>query len=222
MTSTADMPQLLRLFFIQHKQVSIPGVGNFHLVRKPAAHDIASRKLLAPEYSIHFDPHNDSPSRDLFAYISRKKNISEWEAIGMVNEFSVELKEILRTGKRFQWDGIGMMETIPGGQVILKPADLHYDFLPDVHSNRVIRKEVAHTILVGETERSSGESKQWLGEDVVVAKAGWWIAAAIIAAIALIMIFYQFFRNDYSFVSGKQTPVAVATESAQHQDKTAQ
>src|SRR6187397_3120324 len=98
MTSTADMPQLLRLFFIQHKQVSIPGVGNFHLVRKPAAHDIASRKLLAPEYSIHFDPHNDSPSRDLFAYISRKKNISEWEAIGMVNEFSVELKEILRTG----------------------------------------------------------------------------------------------------------------------------
>jgi len=216
------MPQLLRLFFIQHKQVSIPGVGNFHLVRKPAAHDIASRKLLAPEYSIHFDPHNDSPSRDLFAYISRKKNISEWEAIGMVNEFSVELKEILRTGKRFQWDGIGMMETIPGGQVILKPADLHYDFLPDVHSNRVIRKEVAHTILVGETERSSGESKQWLGEDVVVAKAGWWIAAAIIAAIALIMIFYQFFRNDYSFVSGKQTPVAVATESTQHQDKTAQ
>jgi hypothetical protein len=56
----------------------------------------------------------------------------------------------------------------------------------------------------------------------VVAKAGWWIAAAIIAAIALIMIFYQFFRNDYSFVSGKQTPVAVAAESAQHQDKTAQ
>jgi hypothetical protein len=41
----------------------------------------------------------------------------------MVNEFSVELKEILRTGKRFQWDGIGMMETVPGGQVILKPAD---------------------------------------------------------------------------------------------------
>ena len=222
MTSTADMPQLLRLFFIQHKQVTIPGVGNFHLVRKPAAHDIASRKLVAPEYSIHFDPLNDSPSRDLFAYISRKKNISEWEAIGMVNEFSVELKEKLRAGKRFQWSGVGTMETIPGGQVILKSADLKYDFLPDVQSMRVIRKEEAHTVLVGEMERSSGESKQWLEEDVVVAKAGWWIAAAIIAAIALIMIFYQFFRNDYSFVSGKQTPVVVATESAQHLDKTAQ
>ena len=222
MTSTADMPQLLRLFFIQHKQVTIPGVGNFHLIRKPASHDIASRKLTAPEYSIQFDPLNDSPSRDLFAYISRKKNVSEWEAIGMVNEFSLELKEKLRAGKQFHWNGVGTMETIPGGEVILKAADLKYDFLPDVQSTRVIRKEEGHTVLVGERERSSGESKQWLEEDVVVAKAGWWIAAAIIAAIALIMIFYQFFRNNYSFVSGKQTPVAVATEPSQHLDKPAQ
>jgi hypothetical protein len=82
MTSTADMPQLLRLFFIQHKQVSIPGVGNFHLVRKPAAHDIASRKLLAPEYSIHFDPHNDSPSRDCLPIYPGKKIFQSGKQLG--------------------------------------------------------------------------------------------------------------------------------------------
>ena len=140
----------------------------------------------------------------------------------MVNEFALVLKEKLRAGKRFQWSGVGTMETIPGGQVILKTAGLKYGFLPDVSSMRVIRKEEAHTVLVGETERSSGESKQWLEEDIVVARAGWWIAAAVIAAVALIMIFYQFFRNDYSFVSGKQTPVTVAAETSQHLDKPAQ
>jgi hypothetical protein len=86
----------------------------------------------------------------------------------------------------------------------------------------VIRKEVAHTVLVGERERSSGDSQQWLEEDVVVDKAGWWIAAVIIAAIALIMIFYQFFLNDYSFVSGKQTPVITAAVQIQQEDKTLQ
>jgi hypothetical protein len=44
----------------------------------------------------------------------------------------------------------------------------------------------------------------------------------IIAAIALIMIFYQFFLNDYSFVSGKQTPVITAAVHIQQEDKTLQ
>lgn len=197
----------------------MPGVGSFHLIRKPATHDIASRQLMAPEYSVQFDPLNDSPNRDLFMYLSRKKNVNEWEAIGLVNEFSMTLKEALRTGKRFDWDGIGTLETIPGGQVILKPVDFGYDFMPHVYSNRVIRKEASHTVLVGETERSSGESHQWLEEDVVVAKAGWWITAAIIAAIALILVFYQFFRNNYSFVSGRQSTITTATAPVQYEDK---
>jgi nucleoid DNA-binding protein len=220
MTANRDMPELLRSFLIQHKHVSVPGLGSFHLVRKPATHDIASRKLLAPEYSIHFDALNDSPDRQLFAYVSRKMNLPEWEAIGMVNQFALELKDKLKTGKHVHWEGIGDLETIPGGQVILRNTDLHYDFLPHVSSNRVIRKEVAHTVLVGERERSSDESPQWLEEDVVVAKAGWWVAAVIIAAIALIMIFFQFFRNDYSFVSGKQTPVVTTSAQSQYEEKT--
>jgi nucleoid DNA-binding protein len=221
MTSTADMPQLLRLFFVQHKSVSIPGVGSFQLLRKPATSDIASRQLLAPQYSIHFDSINDTPSRDLFAYISRKKNVSEWEAIGLVNEFSVQLKESLRTGKKFEWPGLGSLETIPGGQLILKQEDISCDFLPTVSSNRVIRREAEHTVLVGEFERSSGESQQWLEDDVVVAKAGWWITAAVIAAIALLLIFFQFFRNDFAFISGRHTNTNVQSAPQQYEDKTA-
>lgn len=222
MTTTREFPLLLRMFFLQHKHLSVPGLGSLHLVRKPATHDIASRQLLAPAYSIHFDEHNDSPSRELFGYVSKKLNLPEWEAIGLVNQFAMELKETLRTGKHYHWEGIGDLETIPGGQVILKAANVDLSFMPHVSSNRVIRKEVAHTVLVGERERSSGDAQQWLEEDVVVDKAGWWVAAVIIAAIALIMIFYQFFRNDYSFVSGKQTPVNTAQVQDQHEDKTLQ
>lgn len=222
MTVTKDMPELFKRFFFQYKHLSIPGLGSFHLVRKPASHDIASRQLLAPEYNVHFDALNDSPDRELFNYVSRKLNLTEWEAIGLVNQFSQELKETLRTGKQYNWPGIGLLETIPGGQVILKGDNLNYTFLPHVPSKRVIRKEASHTILVGERERSTGDAQQWLEEDVVVAKAGWWVAAVIIAAIALIMIFYQFFRNDYSFVSGKQTPVTTTSERVQYEEKTVQ
>lgn len=222
MSTSRELPLLLRMFFLQHKHLSVPGLGSLHLVRKPAAHDIASRQLLAPEFSIHFDAHNDSPNRELFGYVSRKLNLPEYEAIGMVNQFAMDLKETLRTGKHYHWEGIGELETIPGGQVILKSSAVDLPFLPHVSSNRVIRKEVAHTVLVGERERSSGDAQQWLEEDVVVAKAGWWVAAVIIAAIALIMIFYQFFRNDYSFVSGKQTPVTTAAVQHQYEDKTVQ
>ena len=222
MSSAKELPLLLRMFFLQHKHLSVPGLGSLHLVRKPATHDIASRQLLAPAFSIHFDEHNDSPNKELFGYVSKMLNLPEWEAIGLVNQFALELKETLRTGKHYHWEGFGDLETIPGGQVILKAATIDFPFMPHVSSNRVIRKEVAHTVLVGERERSSGDSQQWLEEDVVVDKAGWWIAAVIIAAIALIMIFYQFFLNDYSFVSGKQTPVITAAVQIQQEDKTRQ
>lgn len=221
MNSTADMPQLLRLFFIQHKSVSIPGVGSFQMRRKPASSDIASRQLLAPQYSIHFDSINDTPSKDLFTYISRKKNVSEWEAMGLVNEFSASLKEALRTGKKYEWSGLGSLETIPGGQLILRAEDVSCDFLPAVASNRVIRREAEHTVLVGEFERSSGESQQWLEEDVVVAKAGWWITATVLAAAALLLIFSRFFRDDYSFLSGRQTNTKIQSAPQQYEDKTA-
>lgn len=215
------MPRLLRLFFIQNRQVSIPGVGSFHLLRKSAAHDQATRQLLPPGYSVHFDQMNDNPSRELFDYISRKTNVGEWEAIGMVNGFAMELKDILRTGKPFNWEGVGVLEAIPGGQVILRPSDLAYDFMPGVSSRRVIRKDASHTVLVGETERSSHESQQWLEEDVVVARTGWWVGAAVIAAVALGLIFFQFFRNNYRFVSGKQSVITTSAAAPQYEEKTA-
>jgi hypothetical protein len=216
-----DMPRLLRHFFIQNRQVSIPGIGSFHLVRIPARVDVASRQLLAPGYSVQFDPLQDNPTADLFSYISRKTLVNEWEAIGMLNEFGMGLKDRLRTGKKFIWEGVGTLETIPGGQVILRPANMDYNFMPGVPSTRVIRKDASHTVLVGETERSSNETRQSLEEDVVVARAGWWVSAAVIAAIALGLIFFRYFSDTYRFVTGKQSVITTSVVPQQYEENKA-
>jgi len=218
---TADMPGLLRQFFIQHRQVSIPGVGSFQLLREPARLDVAARQMKAPGYRIQFDSLQDNPTREQFDYISRKTLVDEWEAIGMLNAFAMGLKDRLRTGKKYIWQGVGTLEAIPGGQLILSPADMDHDFLPDLPAVPVIRKDASHTVRVGETELSSEEARQWLEEDVVVARAGWWVAASVIAAIALGLVFFRYFTNSYSFVSGNQSVITTSAAPQQYQENKA-
>ncbi len=208
MTRAEDISSLLHLFFIQNKAVSLPGIGTFSLFSISAHSDFATRKIFGPSYSIHFSTANDHPSKELFSYISRKKNISEWEAVRLVNEFSFELNGRLKKGERVEWPGLGILESGSAGQLLFEPERVKYQFIPAVNAERVIRKENDHSVLVGEQEMHKSDMQEWLeNETYVEEKAGWWIPAAVLGAVALLVLFFSLLNQQVSTYGGRQTGI---------------
>ena len=161
---------------------------------------------MSPGFTISYDSINDSPHKELFQYISRKKNISEWEAIKVLNDFAYDLKNTLRKGEQVTWEGIGLLKQGNSKDILFEPQKLSYEFIPHVDAQRVIRHSTNHAMLVGDRERSKTEMENLLLEEVpeVKAKVGWWSIAAIIAAIAILLMSIRAFTGGLSVMNGRQ------------------
>jgi hypothetical protein len=201
-----DIAEILYRYFIQNSSLSLPGIGTFDMYRISAQADFANKKMLPPSFTISYNNINDSPHKELFDYISRKKNIPEWEAIKMVNDFSFDLRNALRHGDPVEWEGIGLLKQGNGKDILFVPEKLSYEFIPHVNAQRVIRLTANHAMLVGDRERSKTEMEQFLLEEVpeVKAKVGWWSIAAIIAAIAVILLAVRGFSGGLSMLNVRQ------------------
>jgi hypothetical protein len=211
MTSSGDTAELLRLYFIQQRTVNLPGIGGFELSRVPARVDNATGTIKAPYYSIRYDSLSDIPSKEMFAFISRKRNISEWEAIGVVNNFSMSVSDQLKRGQRFEWTGIGSLEHSDTGQLEFQPETTQFDFLPDLTSG----------IMSGSDTETSGYPFAEEEAGTVEAKASWWVTAAIIAAVALIMIFFSLIGNEYKLTGSRESRFVPAVAPIQNETKLA-
>lgn len=208
---TAETAELLRHYFIQHSSLQLPGIGSFTLDRIPAAYDHAAGVLRSPRYAVHYDANHDIPSRSLFSYVSRKQNITEWEAIGIVNNFSLGVKELLKKGQRFEWAGMGILETEDSGQLIFRGEDQFTSFGRDF--------TISADGLLREGTGNSAGSYAGQEDATIEARASWWISAAIIAATALILIFISLVRNDYRFTTGRETRTDIDLAPAQYDYK---
>jgi nucleoid DNA-binding protein len=215
MTSIADTAELLRLYFIQQRTVNLPGIGSFELNRIPAKVDQVTGNIDAPAYTIQYDSLNDNPSKEMFSYISRKRNISEWDSIGVVNNFSMALNDLLKKGQKFEWNGMGSLEHDSSGQLVFDPVFTRYDFYPNLTS--ITQTGIIHDPV------APGESTEFLHEEqgTVEARAGWWVSAAVIAAAALVMIFYNFVNNEYKLTGARQTKLVPSSGPLQYESKTA-
>ena len=69
-----DIADLLYHYFIQNSSLSLPGIGTFDMYRISAQADFANKKMLPPTFTISYNYIHDSPKKELFDFISRKKN----------------------------------------------------------------------------------------------------------------------------------------------------
>jgi len=210
-----DIADILYHYFIQNNSMSLPGIGTFDMFRISAQTDFANKKMLPPTFTISYNNQFDSPQKELFHYVSRKKNIAEWEAIKEVNDFAFDLRNTLKTGESIDWKGIGVLKQGNGKEIIFEPQRLSYEFIPHVSAQRVIRESANHAMLVGDRERSKLEMLKFLTDDAaeVKAKGGWWSIAAIIAAIAVLMMAIRAFTGGLSVMDGRQQIIKPGSEN---------
>ncbi|HYE55087.1 MAG TPA: hypothetical protein VD996_09600 [Chitinophagaceae bacterium] len=187
------MIDILNGYLIQHKSISIPGLGTIYVERLPAMNDFTNRQIHPPSYRFRFDKYFDAPDKDFFTFLAAHRQIPEYEAIKQYNEFAYELRNSIRQEDRFTWPDVGVLSKDISGEINFESATAP-SLLQPVAANRVIRQDAPHALLVGEQETTTQQMSEILNEGTYVEKESWWTYALILFAIALCILFFHFFR----------------------------
>jgi hypothetical protein len=210
-----NMNNVLVSYLLQHKSISIPGLGSMYIERIPAQTDFVNRRILPPDYHFRFDKYFDAPDKDFFTYLAKQQNIADYEAIKWYNEWAYELRSKLREGLVVEWEGIGSLKKDISGEIVFESAGRIPSLQEPTAANRVIHTHTQHTMLVGDQEVTRKISNTDTGTDVsdnnVISgdeqpdyppypeeppkKKGWWIFALILAALALTVIVLRVYKD---------------------------
>ncbi len=122
------MNNVLVSYLLQHKSISIPGLGSMYIERIPAQTDFVNRRILPPDYHFRFDKYFDAPDKDFFTYLAKQQNIADYEAIKWYNEWAYELRSKIREGQIVEWAGIGTLKKDISGEIIFESARPYSQF----------------------------------------------------------------------------------------------
>ena len=204
------MNDILTSYLLQNKSISIPGLGSMYIERIPAQTDFVNKRILPPDYHFRFDKYFDAPDKDFFAYLAQQMNKADYEAIRWYNEWAYELRNQIRDGQLVEWQNVGVLKKDTTGEIVFESAGAIDTLQEPAPANRVIHSHAQHPMLIGDREvlrEFNTEGEEYAPTDTYVEKESWWLYALIIAAIALSVIFFHFYKNGatISATGNKQT-----------------
>ena len=192
------MTEPLVSYLLQHKSISIPGLGSMYIERIPARTDFVNKRILPPAYHFRFDKYFDAPDKEFFTYLAQQTDKADYEAIKWYNEWAYDLRNKLRDGQEVFWKGIGTLKKDGSGDIVFESAGAIPSLQEPSPANRVIHSHAQHTMIVGDREivrEFNADNPEEAVEGTYVEKESWWLYALIIAAIALSVIFFHFYKN---------------------------
>lgn len=170
MTILNETAEILRLYFIQQKKLSLSEIGSFDLIRDPAVYNASSGVFSAPRYFVHFSSNSSSTSKDVIVYLSKKKNISEPEAIAQLETFKKEVHAHLEAGEVLHWSEMGSLVN-KNGQIEFTADPIDLPFLEPIQTDLREKPEVtaseeiidvSETIINEEEEESKQKKNSFL------------------------------------------------------------
>lgn len=182
-------------YLILNYRLTLPGIGQFALERKPAQADFINKQLHPPTYAISMQQDTESPSISFFKWLSGALAISEREAIIKFNDFLYDVKKQIEDGAVVKWNNVGVLKSSLGGQVKFTPVSSPDQELAVV-AEKIIRERASHFVRVGEKEKTSEEMHEML-QVVASKKSRWWVAPLILCIITLAFIAWYFINNGF-------------------------
>lgn len=215
------MFHILHQYLIQHKSLSLPGLGTLELQNIPAISNLSDHTIEPPMQKIIFDDMNDAPNKDLFQYVAARLQVEEWEAIKKVNDFSYELKNQLKQGGEILWEKVGVLQAELNGNIKLDAKTITYSFMVPAPARRIIRTNANHTILRGDTEVSESfihhqreaTSEANTFDHVSSSSKKWWIWACALAGAALLLLLLHFSKHGFTLNALHNTQKTVVKEA---------
>ena len=181
----------LSAYLLQYKQVSIPKVGTFELVPHSATLDVAS-KLIQPPFYLPQYSDKDFVREHQLNFLAVDLNTDKDLVKTQLENFGKELRRKIER-EVFAWKGIGRLEDAET-KMVFHPDVLEIKGLQAIPAEKVLRKNVQHTVLRGEQEVVStsfyDEEKTVTQKKPVAIVVGW-----IVATIAIIFIVFFLYKN---------------------------
>ena len=197
-------------YLIQHKQLSVPGIGTFLLERRPAAVNFPERKIEPPAYGVSLQTVSKSPSRNFFIWLGAVLQVSDRDAVIRFNDFVFDLKRQLSGGNIVNWNGIGQLSKGLGGDIKFIPQEKR-SLESSVVAEKVMREKAEHMVRVGEDEKTSAEMTELLSH-TEKKKSYWWAYALVVALLSVMFIGWAFSENGISMSSTSNSKKLVPVE----------
>ncbi|NML23348.1 hypothetical protein HHL16_20885 [Pseudoflavitalea sp. G-6-1-2] len=209
------MTEVLTSYLLQNKSLSIPGLGTIYIERIPAQTDFVNKQILPPGYHFRFDKYFDAPDKDFFTYISRVKDIADYEAIKWYNEWAYEFRGRLRNDTEEVWPNVGSFRKDSSGEIAFQSAGAIPTYEKPSPATRIVRTHTQATMLVGDREVTRDiihqDGENFAEETVYREKDSWWIYALIIGAIAASALFFHFYKKGFNPASlGNQQRIEIS------------
>ncbi len=188
------MFQLLYKYLLINRQVGIPGIGLFQLEQIPARMDFASQVLHAPIPTIRFTQKTVGADKDFFTYVTDQMNVQEWETIRRFHDFSYKLKTDLNAQSSAELPGMGRLMKNKLGEISFEPTRELQDYFPS-HDIKSVYREDAPPVEINEDSLSTHPVEETVVEEEPKTKDRWWIAALVLAVLAVGAIVYYYITH---------------------------
>ncbi len=195
------MYEVLYRYLVKYKKIDLPGIGVLALQMQPAGVEFTDHTFLPPKYFFSFEKMEDVPPEKLFSWLAINLKITEQEAVIRFTDFIYELNRQLKEGKDIYWHGIGTLQKEFSGEIKFNADKNNLLWLEKVVAEKVIRENAEHTILVGETEKTSTEMNELLHPGEVIKRHHWWIWPLAVILAAIIFLGWYFSVNNISGAS---------------------
>jgi hypothetical protein len=194
-------------YFIHYKKLNVPGIGIFMLEKKPATTDFPNKLIHPPVFSISLHHGNDTPPRNFFNWLAQVLQVSDRDAVIRFNDFAYEMKRKISAGDKIKWEGMGILSSGLAGEIRFEPALKGASAEAPVKAEKVIRENAAHTVRVGEEEKTSIEMIEYLSH--TDAKKNYWWAWALAVGLIVTMFIGWYLSEHGLFTSSTGNAHAV-------------
>ncbi len=192
------MEKIIASYLVQKRECSLPGIGHFRIITKPAELDIANKELLPPTDEIIFKEDEVHLRKDLVSYVSLQKKLHENDAAEDINNWCQHAKNKLDAGEKIYFESIGSLRKNAAGNIFFNKKNefLLYDIVP---AERVIHKNEQHSVLVGDRETTSAAMNEFYKGEVIVQKKSWWkIWAIVLFLLPLLILIIHFAEHSFT------------------------
>lgn len=202
------MDDLIVSYLLLSGECPLPGIGKISVVHGNAVCDLASKELLPPENILQFDESTSGDITALTDFISMNSECSGQEASVQFKSWTNNLRERLNHKEEVLIPFLGKLVKDANGSISFKSKN-SLNILKAVKAERVVHKAATHEVIVGDKVSSSADMQQMLTTAPPSEKDNFWIPAAIIFAVALvIIILYFIFNGSPSHLNLHDTPAS--------------
>ena len=186
------MVHALTEYFLQHRDVVLPGLGQLKAVPKAARYNAGQQLMLPPQVTFQWIPAEDqsidSP-QPLMAYLSRKNHWTEEESFDAAKAFEQEVRAIIEHDGEWRWPGLGKLIPLNNQSIGFVPEPSFQQVFIPLTAVRALHTGRSHQMLVGDKATSTQHMQDTLTEEKLALQGGrWYIAALILGILALILI----------------------------------